>query len=257
MRLPLVLTLADVWSRAAPHALDILAPRACPSTGAPLAGGGGFSAQAWRILSLIDQPLCSSCGAPFAHDEGPDAVCAACVADPPAFDAARAALVYDESSHGLITAFKHADRTDLAPLFAQLMTRAGADLLVAGALIAPTPLHPRRLFERRYNQSALLAQRIARATKGVYAPDLLVRIRATPPQASLSAAARRRNVAGAFAPARNALARIAGADIVLVDDVMTTGSTLSACARTLKKAGARTVKALALARALRSQGPLG
>jgi ComF family protein len=126
-----------------------------------------------------------------------------------------------------------------------------------GVIVTPTPLHWRRLFARRYNQSALLARLIARSLGAAFEPQLLARSRATPPQAMLSADARRRNVAGAFSVAPARRARVAGAAIILVDDVMTTGATLSACARALKKEGARSVAALTLARALKTADALG
>jgi ComF family protein len=257
MRLPLLFTLPDAARRALPAAIDALAPPTCPATAARLSGRDGLSASAWAGLTFIDDPCCAACAAPFAHDEGEGAVCGACAADPPDFDAARAALVYDRASHPLIVAFKHGDRTDLAPMFSRMMARAAAPLLAEGVIIAPTPLHPRRLFARRYNQSALLARLIAKTLGARFEPQLLLRTRATPPQAMLSADARRRNVAGAFSVAPERCAQIDGAAIILVDDVMTTGATLSACARALKKAGARSVAALTLARALKTADALG
>lgn len=233
------------------RALDLILPPACPITGEPVEKPGLLSAAGWSQLQFVDDPVCAHCGAPFAHDHGAGALCAACIAEPPAFERARAAVVYDEASHKLIVAFKHSDRTELLPLLAGWLARAGAPLIREGTIIAPTPLHPRRLLARRYNQAALLAGALAKRTGAPLLVDGLKRLRATPPQKSLSADARRRNVAGAFAVNEARAAAINGARVLLVDDVLTTGATLSACARALKKAGAKSVDALVLARVVK------
>ncbi len=241
----------SLLQRAASRLLDALAPPLCPVTNEPLAAPGFLSAAAWATLQFIDDPVCDRCGAPFAHEFGDGVSCARCIAEPPDFDSARAAVVYDDASHGLIVSFKHADRTELAPMFAGWLLRASRGLLRSGSLIAPAPLHRQRLFARRYNQAAILADAVARASGAAFEPMLLERTRATPPQQRLSPEGRRRNVAGAFAVRESAAARVKGAHVVLIDDVLTTGATLSACARTLKKAGAARVDALVLARVLK------
>ncbi|GAB4517942.1 MAG: ComF family protein [Amphiplicatus sp.] len=232
--------------------LDLLLPPQCPITGERVAAPNLLSAKGWAQLKFIDDPVCARCGIPFAHDYGPSAQCAACIAAPPAFDSARAAVVYDDASHRLVVGFKHSDRTELAPLFARWLARAGAPLIRKETIIVPTPLHPRRLLARRYNQAGLLAAGLARATGAAYAPELLRRVRATPPQKNLSAEGRRRNVQGAFAAPEAHRAALAGAHVLVIDDVLTTGATLSACARALKRAGAARVDALALARVVRA-----
>lgn len=236
---------------------DMLTPPACPLSGEPVEGTGVIAAAAWSDLAFIDDPVCDRCGAPFAHDFGPGAVCAACIAEPPDFDSARAAVVYGESAHKLIVSFKYSDRTDLTPLFARWLARAGAPLLAPDVLLVPAPLHRSRLLSRRYNQAAALANALARLTGLAVEPMLLKRTRATPPQASLPREARRRNVAGAFAVRREKAAIAAGRRIILIDDVLTTGATLSASARALKKAGAANVAALVIARVARNGVALG
>jgi ComF family protein len=178
-------------------------------------------------------------------------VCGACEAEQPAFDRARSVLVYDSASRGPLLAFKHADRTDAAPTFARLMVRAAAELLPETDLIVPVPLHRRRLLARRFNQSALLAQAIGREASIDAVPDLLVRSRHTPSQGGLSASARRRNVAGAFSLRKGSAEKVDGARMLVVDDVYTTGATVSACAAVLRRAGAVSVDILTLARVVR------
>ena len=236
--------------------VDALAPPLCPITNEPIAAPHFLSASAWEKIQFVDAPFCGRCGAPFSHEISDDAVCARCIAEPPDFDRARAAVVYDEASHGLIVSFKHADRTELTPLFAGWLKRAGRELFAPEALLVPAPLHRRRLFARRYNQAAVLALALARAAGLACDPMLLERTRATPPQKNLSPEARRRNVAGAFAVRADKVAAARGAHVILIDDVLTTGATLSACARALKKAGARRVDALVLARVVRGGAAL-
>ncbi|NOX95670.1 MAG: ComF family protein [Alphaproteobacteria bacterium] len=231
--------------------LDALMPPHCPVSGELVAGPSLLSGAGWIALHFIEEPFCGRCGIPFAADYGDDVECPSCIASPPAFDRVRAAVVYDDASHKLIVGFKHSDRTELAPVFAQWLARAGASLLTVQSIITPTPLHPSRLLSRRYNQSAILAQALSKRTGASVALDLLERVRATPPQKNLSADARQRNVAGAFAVSESASAQIKGRHIVLIDDVLTTGATLSACARALKKAGAARVDGLIVAKVVK------
>ncbi|MEO1243682.1 MAG: ComF family protein [Pseudomonadota bacterium] len=235
------------WRRS----LDTVMPPICPVSGESVAAPGQLSPRAWAALHFIEAPYCARCGIPFAADYGDSIECPSCIAEPPAFDQARAATVYDDASHKLIVGFKHSDRTELAPIFGQWLLRAGANIISPDSILAPAPLHQRRLLARRYNQSAILAKWVANYSGARFAPDLLTRIRATPPQKNLSADARKRNVAGAFAISKNGAALITNAHIVLIDDVLTTGATLSACARALKKAGAARVDALLLARVVK------
>ncbi len=236
--------------------LDALAPPLCPLTNEPVAAPGFLAASAWAHLQFIDDPVCSRCGAPFAHEFGEDLACARCIAEPPDYDTARAAVVYDDASHGLIVSFKHADRTELAPMFAQWLLRAGAGFINRQAIVAPAPLHRRRLFSRRFNQAAILATAVARSCGARFEPMLLERLRATPPQKDLSPDARRRNLAGAIGVRPGKKTIVKGAHIILIDDVLTTGATLSACARAAKKAGARRVDALVLARVVKGGSAL-
>ncbi|MEC8776511.1 MAG: ComF family protein, partial [Pseudomonadota bacterium] len=169
----------------------------------------------------------------------------------PAFDAARAALVYDDTSREIILRFKHADRTRYANAFGVWISRAGAELVPVADVVVPVPLHPRRLIGRRYNQSLLLARAVARLGRLPVIPDALRRLRNTPSQGSLSRGARHRNVQGAFS--LRGRAEVVGKSILLIDDVYTTGATVEACTHALKKGGAARVYVLTLARVIRPQ----
>jgi ComF family protein len=172
--------------------------------------------------------------------------------EPLVFGRARAALRYDEGARGLILAFKHADRTDSAPLFGRWLARAGRELLADAELITPVPLHRWRLLRRGYNQAAVLAAALARESGLPLAPDLVQRRRATRSQQGLSAQGRLVNITPAsFRPHPWHRRRLAGRKVVLVDDVMTTGATVTACCRVLLAAGAERVDVLTLARAVR------
>ena len=208
---------------------------------------GTLCAACFGRLSFVTAPCCARCGVPLAHDgQGPE--CPACLARPPAFASARAALRYDSGAQALILPFKHADATGHAGPLARQMARAGAVLLDRADLLAPVPLHWRRLLARRYNQAALLSARLARITGRPHVPDLLRRIRPTPPLGERSAADRAAVLEGVFALGRGAARRIAGRHVLLVDDVMTSGATADACARVLLAGGAAAVSVLAAAR---------
>ncbi|MFQ5468038.1 MAG: ComF family protein, partial [Kiloniellaceae bacterium] len=207
----------------------------------------------WREVQFLAPPHCAVCGLPFAYDPGPDTLCGGCMAAPPPFARARAVMRYDHASRRLVLGFKYRDRTEGAPAYGAWLARAGAEFTPAADLIAPVPLHWARLFMRRYNQAALLAHALGRETGIPVAADLLVRRRYTRPQARLSASARRRNVAGAFALKGARAEAVAGRRVLLVDDVYTTGATVSACARALRRGGAAAVDVLVLARVVRAE----
>jgi ComF family protein len=240
--------------RAAKAVLDLLFPPQCMACRAAVAEPG-FCAACWSAIRFLDGPGCACCGLPFDVALEGDNLCAACLANPPAFDSARAILAYDDKSRGAILALKHADRLDLVPGFARWLTRVGRASLEHCDMIVPVPLHPWRLWRRRYNQAAELARRLAVEAKLPSDPFALRRSRATPSQGAMpSARARRRNVQRAFVVPDPA--RIAGRCILLVDDVVTTGATVQACARALKRAGASRVDVLALARVVKASDML-
>jgi ComF family protein len=181
---------------------------------------------------------------------GENALCGVCARGRPVWDQARAVLRYDKNSRRLVLGLKHGDHTHVAPAFGRWMHRAGSEVLAGADLLVPVPLHWTRLFQRRYNQAALLAQAVHAAGGPDVAADWLVRRRRTPAQGHLGPLARERNVRGAFA--MRARCTVAGKRVVIIDDVMTTGATVEECARVLKRAGAVSVGVLTLARALRA-----
>jgi ComF family protein len=240
--------------RAGTRMLDIVLPPRCLKCGTTVDSVGVLCAGCWPGVAFLAPPQCAACGLPFELDLGPAALCGACAGERPVFERARAAFRYDDDSKDLVLRFKHADRTDSAPAFARWMTRAGEALLAEADLVAPVPLHWLRLFARRYNQAAVLASELGRLSGKPAVNDLLVRRRRTPSQGGLGALARHRNVAGAFAVAAHRRPRLQDKRVLLIDDVLTTGATVSACAGVLLRAGARAVDVLTLARVVRIAG---
>lgn len=238
--------------RGARALLDFLYPPLCVLCRVPVSDPGSLCGACWKEIAFLDGPVCSRCGVPFEIDPGADTLCAACHARTPAFDRARAVMRYDDASKKPVIAFKRADRLDLAPAFAQWLKRAGGEDIALADVVVPVPLHAMRLWSRRYNQAALLAKRLAHDGGKPFEPLILRRTRATQSQGVMpSAKARRRNVMGAFRVDPRRAAAVKGRNVLLVDDVITTGATAEACARALKRAGAARVFVLALARAVR------
>jgi len=234
------------------HALlDFVLPPRCIVCAEEVGSAHALCAACWRRLTFLGAPCCACCGLPFAYEMGSAALCGACFREHPSYDRARSALRYDEGSRRRVLAFKHGDRLHGIPTFAEWLRRAGAELLADADLLAPVPLHWSRLLRRRYNQSALLANALARASGVAAAPDLLVRRRRTRSQGEFGPEGRRRNVASAFRLRRGR--SVADLRVVLIDDVLTTGATVEECARVLRRAGARSVAVLTLARSLRTE----
>lgn len=238
--------------RAGRAALDLVFPPMCIACRTQVAESGALCANCWQKIQFLDGPMCDCCGLPFEVDPGGETLCGACHARRPSFDKARAVMRYDEHSRGPILALKHGDRLDLAPPFSRWLGRGGRALLDETDVILPVPLHASRLWTRRYNQAAELARALSRLSGRSLNVLALTRSRATASQGAMrSAKARRRNMLGAFRVSPRHKSAIAGRNILLVDDVLTTGATVEACARALKRAGAEKVFVLALARVVR------
>ena len=237
--------------RLAGTALDAVLPPRCLKCGEIVESPGALCAGCWSGLSLLSPPCCACCGYPFEFDLGSDALCGACSVNRPVFDRARAVFRYDDASRDLILSFKHADRTDSAPAFAQWLARAGAGLVGDADLIVPVPLHWSRLFTRRFNQAALLAFALGKRSGKSVDAMVLKRRRATETQGHKGRLARFRNIKGAITVDPRRIQAIRGKRVLVIDDVVTTGATVSACAKALLAGGAKAVDVLALAQVVR------
>src|ERR1700726_163032 len=235
------------WKLTARLALDIALPTLCVACREPV-DGEGVCAKCWAKLSFIAPPYCPRLGIPFVYDPGPELLSMEAIAKPPAYQRARAAVRYDEVARTLVHALKYQDRTDLAPAMGRWMARAGRELLEEADVLVPVPLHWKRGWSRRYNQSGALARVIERQTGVKLSSEALRRVRPTQQQVGLSRKERASNVQGAFKVAADRQSLIHGRRVVLIDDVLTSGATVDACARALLRAKAASVDVLVLRR---------
>lgn len=240
-------------------ALRLFYPPQCLACGEPVAASGdgaiALCAGCWREARFITGTCCDGCGVPLPGDGGGAAddglLCDHCLQLARPWERARAALVYSGTGRQLALTLKHGDRPDMAPQLAGWMHRAAAPLVRPGMIVAPVPLHLRRLLRRRYNQAELLSARIAESHSLTHLPDLLRRTRHTPAQDHRDAAARFENMENALAVRPRHLAALRGCPVLLVDDVMASGATLTAATEALLAAGSGPVFIVVLARAVR------
>jgi ComF family protein len=231
---------------------DLILPPQCLACDRRVSGDGGLCPACWSQLRLIERPYCERLGTPFPYDMGAGAESAEAIADPPPFRRCRAVAAFDDVARRLVHGLKYRDRLDLAAWMGEWMARAGAGLVGDADLVVPVPMHRRRLWSRRFNQSANLAAAISAISGKPLATAVLRRIRPTRQQVGLTAGARDRNVRGAFKVLENQRLTVDGRAILLVDDVYTTGATVKAATRALTRAGAASVDVLVFARVVRS-----
>jgi ComF family protein len=228
-------------------ALDLALPPLCPACREPVEGQA-LCPVCWSKLSFITRPYCERLGIPFVYDPGPGILSMEAIADPPAYQRARAAVRFDEISRALVHGLKYGDRLDLAPMMGRWISHAGRELLAEADALVPVPLHWRRLWARRFNQSAMLAAAISAESNVPIASGVIKRVKPTAQQVGLSRTERAANVQGAFRVPPEAKGAVAGRRLVLVDDVLTSGATVDGCARALLRAGAANVDVLIFAR---------
>lgn len=246
----LAMRLGAAWA----GALDLILPPACMACARPLAAGGALCSRCWSAIRWIERPFCERLAIPFGHDIGPGALSAEAIANPPPFDRLRAVCVYGEEAGHIVQALKYNDRTELARPLARMMARALGPIADEVDVVLPVPLHWRRLWSRRYNQSALIAEALAGEIGRPFAPALVVRVRSTRRQVGLKAVERAKNVEGAFRVPAEARPHLAGRRVLLVDDVYTTGATVKAATRALKRGGAAAVEIAVFARVVERIG---
>ena len=228
--------------------VDLVYPPRCPACGEGIGEQGGLCVDCWNDLAIPGDPSCALCQRPFGQsvpDEG--SVCAPCLASPPAHDGIAAGTLYTDTSRKLVLALKHGRRIALAPLLARLIA-ARVPKAEGERLIIPVPLHRWRLWHRGFNQAALMARELEKAGCGELVVDGLRRTKRTPSLGGMGSKARARALSGAISVGKPA--EVKGRHVLLVDDVLTSGATSTACVRVLKRAGARTVVIACFARVL-------
>lgn len=240
----------QMFKQAARLPASLLFPPVCAGCRRQVAEPGVLCGACWSKLRFIERPYCAVLGTPFTQDFGPGFLSAEAIANPPPFARARSAVIYSGVAREAVQALKFGDRTDVAPWMARWMVRAAADVVADAEIIVPVPLHWTRFLRRRFNQSAELARAVAKQSGKRFEPTAVRRLRATRQQVGLLASQRAENVRAAFRVPEEAEVLVAGRRVLLIDDVFTTGATVEAVTRALKRARAREVDVLTFARVL-------
>ena len=233
----------------------LLFPPVCAGCRRQVSQPGALCGSCWPKLRFLEKPWCAVMGTPFSHDMGDGFLSAEAIANPPPFERARAAVAYTGVARRMVQALKYGDRTDLAPWMARWMLRAGAELVAEADVVVPVPLHWRRFFTRRFNQSAELARAIAALSDKPFEPMAVRRVKITRQQVGLGLSERQDNVRAAFKTPPEYDIAVRGRRVLVVDDVYTTGATVFSVTKALKKSGASAVDVLTFARVL--PGDLG
>jgi ComF family protein len=236
-----------LWRTLRRRTVDLVYPPSCLACGLATGEPGALCPGCWRAMPFIERPVCARLGTPLPVDHGGVLISPKAMADPPMFQRARAVARYDGVARDLVQRLKYGDRLDLARPMGRWMARAGAELLGNIDVIVPVPMHPLRLLQRRFNQAAALALVISDVSGKPLVTDALRRVKRTRPQPGLTKTERADNLQGAFKADGPTAARLSGARVLLVDDVMTSGATGNACARALIKAHAVEVDMLVFA----------
>lgn len=232
--------------------VDAILPPRCPMSGEIVDEQGMICAEIWAGMEFVSAPYCGTCGIPFDFEtEAHEGQCLSCLKTLPPYNSARAALRYNDTSRDMILGFKHGDKTHMAPSFMPWLKRAGEGMLGNADLLIPVPLHPMRLLSRRYNQAGIIAQCLSKETGIKHLPMALKRTRATVSQGHLKSDERAKNVRKAFAVRKQYESYLNAKNVVLIDDVFTTGATVNECTKVLKKTGAARVDILTLARVVK------
>ena len=230
--------------------LDFLLPPVCPICKQRISEPFGLCPKCFSELEFIGAQKCSVCGRPLDAVVPGLAVCASCLKKPPLFHQAEAVFKYNDASRKLILAFKHGDHLELTKLLTKLMDIEHSSIIEQNDILIPVPLHWTRLLKRKYNQSALIAQRLAIKHHKIYDPISLKRIETTVSQGHLSPKKRKENIKGVFKVKNHN--KICGKNILLIDDVYTIGATVNECSKILLKAGAKRVDVLTFAKVVKN-----
>ena len=220
----------------------------CSSCSMPITIEDSLCSDCWNNITFITQPMCNRCGQPLSSTGQYFQKCISCYYEDNVCSNIRSILIYNETSSSIIKKFKYDDQIDLSKMFSQLMYNLGRDFIENADIVVPVALHINKLRKRKYNQSALLSSLIAKASKKLHIPNLLIRIKDIPQQSKLNKLERRENIKGAFKINERIVQRIVNKTILLIDDVITTGATSNECAKILLQNDAKNVLLLTLAR---------
>ncbi|HEX8302603.1 ComF family protein [Sphingomonas sp.] len=226
---------------------DLALPPRCPGCGEITQEDHRFCVRCWGSLRFLGPPWCALCHLPFDYDRGEDAACAECLADPPPHSGVRAAVAYGDIARAVALKLKYPGRLACGETMARAMMRLMPD---TADLLVPVPLHRWRIWSRGFNQAALIAAALSKASGVPADMEVLRRVKATPVLRGLGPKGRAKAVSGAFALAPGASELLRGKTVVLIDDVHTSGATAAACTRALKRGGAAKVILLCWARVL-------